>query len=78
MRGDHFGTEGKIDEPCAGDFRRRAEIVDLEVIEDALRDRAGILPQLFRQHHRGVGLVIAEARIGRAGHVAGWGQASGG
>ena len=42
-----------------------------------LRQRPRIFPALLRQNERGVGLIIAEARIGRGRNRAGCGQAGG-
>ena len=63
------GLEPEVDEARAGDLRRLAHVRDVELRDDLLRELARIGAQLFREDHRDVRLVIAEAHIGRGGDL---------
>jgi hypothetical protein len=60
---NRFSFQGKVDETGAGDAWRLGNFRDIEFAGDALRYFARILAALFRQHHRGVALIIAKAWI---------------
>lgn len=63
-------AEAKIDEAGAGDFRRLANVIQLQSADDQLGDVAGGTPKLFGERHGEVGLKIAELRIlGRANQI---------
>ena len=63
---DGFRAQGQIDKACAGDRRAdRTSPIGRDASKILLRDRARVFSQLFGQDEAGVGLIIAETRIGR-------------
>ena len=42
-----FGAQGEVDEARAGDFRRQAEVADVQAGEDAFGNGAGAAPICF-------------------------------
>ena len=62
---DGLGAEREVDETGAGDRRRLAQVPSVICVQYFLRKRARIFAELFGQNERGVGLIIAETRVGR-------------
>ena len=58
--------DAEVDEARSGDVGGR-QSVEVEVADDFLGEFARVGAALFGQHHRGVGLVVAEAQVGRGG-----------
>lgn len=63
-------AESEVDETGAGDFRRLADVLQLQSTDDELCDVARWTAKLFGKRHGEVGLEIAELRIlGRADEI---------
>ena len=58
----------EVNESGACDARGFAEVLHLQVGKDLGRDLTRILLQPFGRDHRGIGLVVTEARVGRSRH----------
>ncbi len=62
--------ETEINKAGAGNGGSFRPFLDIEVVDDLLRQRARIFTPLLGQHESGIRLIIAEARIRRRDHFA--------
>jgi hypothetical protein len=58
-----LGLEAKIDEPGARNLRCGAQVSDVDLVDDLLRELPRIRLRLLGEDHGDVRLVVAEARI---------------
>jgi hypothetical protein len=68
VRADRGGLQAEIDEPCACDLRRLAQVVHLQLRDDLGRELARVCAAGLRELHGHVRLVVAEARVLRGLH----------
>ena len=64
-RASHSGRRRKLMKPAPAISGGARQVAHLEPRDDFLRELARVRPALLGQHHRGIALVIAKARIAR-------------
>ncbi len=62
---DGIGAQCEVDEACASDRGRLAKIANIKLGENFCRQSFRVFAALFPEDQSGIGLIIAETRIGR-------------